>query len=65
LRESLLTKIEKLQAVCRLGRTEILKDYQFDAKRIRRIDALRIEVVHKDALGFPILTAFEDIDTCV
>lgn len=51
---SLLAKIETLQSICKPGSAEILKGYRFDGERIGRIDRLRHDIVHKEALGSPI-----------
>jgi hypothetical protein len=60
-KESVLTKIETLQSVCKPGSAEILKGYRFDGDRIGRIDRLRHDIVHKEALGLPIENVAEHL----
>jgi hypothetical protein len=60
--KSLLNKIEALQKVCQPGSAEIREDYKFDGDRIRRIDDLRIAIVHKEALGSRIPTLADDLE---
>jgi hypothetical protein len=60
--KSLLNKIEALQNVCQPGSAEIRKNYQFDGERIRRIDDLRIAIVHKEAFGSRIPTLADDLE---
>lgn len=50
----LLSKIKTLHAVCKPGSAEILEGYRYDDEQIDRIDRLRHEIVHKEALGSPI-----------
>ncbi len=50
-RQSLPNRIETLQAVCKPGSSEILKDYRYDRERISRLDRFRHMIVHEDALG--------------
>jgi hypothetical protein len=59
--KSLLSKIEALQKVCQPGSAEIRKNYKFDGERIRRIDDLRIAIVHKEAFGPRIPTLADDL----
>jgi hypothetical protein len=48
---SLANKIAVLQAVCKPGSSEILKDYSYDRQRIARFDSFRHRIVHEGALG--------------
>ncbi len=60
--KSLLNKTEALQKVCQAGSTEIRENYKFEGERIRRIDDLRIAIVHKEAFGSRIPTLADDLE---
>ena len=59
--ESLLRKIEVLQAVCKPASTEIMKSYSYDPDRVKRIDALRHGLVHKKIAKSPV-DVISDVD---
>jgi hypothetical protein len=46
-KESLSKKIEVLQAVCKCGSAQVLKNYSYDADRVKRIDDFRHGLVHQ------------------
>lgn len=57
--ESLPRKIEVLQAVCKPGNAEMLKDYTYDAARLKSIDQFRHAAIHQriDPPGFDVIAA--------
>ena len=64
-RESLLTKIDLVFRACApaSGTRSCLDGsvYIFDGGRVERLDQLRHEILHGDALGGPIQNAFDDL----
>ena len=50
---SLPKKIEVLQAVCKPGSMQLLKNYVYDTARMKRIDVLRHKLVHEQIVKSP------------
>lgn len=61
--ESLVKKIDRLHARCRPEEGwSPMKGYAFDMDRIKRMDKLRQDIVHGDALGQPIADVEAEFD---
>lgn len=61
--ESLLRKVDALFARCRPpSEWSPMDNYEFEADRLRRLDDLRHEIMHGEALGIPIPTIDEDLE---
>ena len=61
-RESLITKTDRLFQVCRPDRAYSRKGYQFDRDRLKGLDRLRHDIVHRDRPRAPIQDVADGIE---